>query len=315
MTGPRSKKITMYALMSILAVAWGLDYVAVKKCLGALDVPILLFFRYCLAMCAVFIIKMFMDRKFYLHKQDIIWLILSAITGEIGCLSLEYFSIDYLPLSILTLILACVPIVSILIEKVLYSKPITGFMLLGAIGSLLGVGIIIGADFGELFQGRLIGYLLALGAVLCWNAYNFITARLQDRYSDISLSFFQIACTALLLAPYALRHLPDSGLITGEVFSWLLFLGMFSSGIGFVIYVRSLDILGVTPTALFSNFMPVSTAFLSWVFFKEMILPIQIFGGIIVIASACLVIYEKGRSESAASLKISTASLFRLKEE
>jgi len=314
MTITRSKKIVMYIVMSGLAIAWGLDYVAAKKCLGVLDVPVLLFFRYSLAFCAVFAVKMILDRKFYLHKRDIPWLILSAITGEIGYFFLEYTAMDYLPLSIITLILACVPIVSILIEKLLYNRPITGLLLLGGAGSLLGVGIIIGADFRELFQGRLTGYLLAFGAVLCWNAYNFLTARLHANYSDVSLSFYQIACTTLLLAPYALRNLPEPGVMTTEMIAWLIFLGLFSAGIGFVIYVRSLNILGVTPTALFSNFMPVSTALLSWVFFGEMILPMQIIGGIIVIVAACTVIYEKGKQDSTASVKATTAPLFSLKK-
>lgn len=299
--------------MTGLSLTWGLDYVAAKKCLGVIDVLVLLFFRYCLALCAVFVIKMISDRKFYLHKRHIPLLILSALTGEIGYFSLEYTAIGYLPLSIITLCLACVPIVSILIEKIFYSRPITGLMLLGGIGSLLGVGIIIGADFKELFQGRLTGYLLIFGAVLCWNAYNFLTEKIHSHYSDVSLSFFQIACTALFLAPYALRNLPHSGLLTREMVAWIVFLGIFSSGIGFVIYVRSLDILGVTPTALFSNFLPITTTFFGWVFFREMILPIQAIGGVIVIAAACMVIYEKGKLDSIVTVKAGKPPLAILK--
>ena len=303
MTAARSKRIIMYIAMSGLAVAWGLDYVAAKKCLGTLDVPVLLFLRYCPALCAVLAVKMFKDRKFYLHKQDVPWLILSALTGEIGYCFLEYSAIGYLPLPIITLILACVPIVSILIEKVFYGKSITRLMILGTTSSLLGVAIIIGADLRELFRGRFAGYLLSFGAVLCWNAYNFITAKFHERYSDTTLSFFQIACTLLMLAPYALRHLPDPSLMTGDIIAWLLFLGIFSAGIGYIIYVRSLDILGVTPTALFSNLMPVTTLFFSWAFFGEMILPVQIVGGIVVILAACLVIYEKGNQDGITSLR------------
>ncbi len=309
MTTARSKKIAMYFAMSGLTVAWGLDYVAAKKCLDILDVPVLLFLRYCPALCAVLVVKVFRDRRFYLHKQDIPWLILSVLTGEIGYCFLEYSAIGYLPLPIITLILAGVPIVSIFIEKIFYGKPITRLMMLGAAASLLGVAIIIGADLRELFQGRFIGYLLIFGAVLCWNAYNFITARFHNRYSDTTLSFFQIACTLLLLAPYALRNLPDPGLMTGDIIAWLLFLGIFSAGIGYIIYVRSLDVLGVTPTVLFSNFMPVTTLFFSWAFFGEMILPVQIIGGIVVILAACLVIYEKGKQDGATPLRTTVARL------
>ncbi len=299
----KSQKTVMYLLMAVLVVAWGLDYIAAKKCLYVLDVFVLLFLRYCLALVVVWTIKLIVDRKLNLHIKDLPLLVLCAITGEIGYFFLEYTAISYLPLSLLTLILAGVPVVSLIIEKILYNRKITFIMVAGVIGSFIGVAIIIGADFRVLMNGRILGYLLAFGAVISWNIYNFLTAKLHDNYSDVSLSFYQISCTSLILAPYALRHLPEAGVMTPNLMGWLLFLGAISAGLGFVIYVRSLDILGVTQTALFSNFLPISTTILSWAFFKEMIAPIQIFGGIIVITSACVVIFEKGRVDTAHDIK------------
>jgi drug/metabolite transporter (DMT)-like permease len=299
----KSQKIVMYILMTGLVLAWGLDYIAAKKCLEVLDTFVLLFFRYCLALTLVFVLKLIVDRKFKFVLKDLPLFLLCAITGEIGYFYLEYTAIAYLPLSVLTLILSCVPIVSLLIEKIFFKRTITPLMVAGMIGSVVGVSIIIGADFSILFQGRITGYLLAFGAVLSWNAYNFVTARLHDNYSDLSLSFYQISCTTLLLAPYALRHLHEAGAMTPELTGWLFFLGLLSAGLGFVIYVRSLHILGVTQTSLFSNFLPISTTIFAWIFFKEMISPMQIFGGIIVIIAACVVINEKGKVDALHQLK------------
>ena len=299
----KSQKTVMYVLMTVLVIAWGLDYIAAKKCLFVLDVFVLLFLRYCLALALVWIIKMAIDRKINLRLKDIPLFVLCALTGEIGYFFLEYTAIAYLPLSLLTLILSGVPVVSLVIEKVLFNRKITFLMVAGVIGSFIGVSIIIGADFRELMNGRLTGYLLAFGAVISWNIYNFLTEKLHDGYTDVSLSFYQISCTAILLAPYALRHLPEPGVMTQSLMGWLVFLGAGSAGLGFIIYVRSLAVLGVTQTALFSNFLPISTTILSWVFFKEMIAPIQIFGGIIVIIAACVVIYEKGRVDTARDIK------------
>ena len=43
---------------------------------------------------------------------------------------------------------------------------------------IVGVAVVIGADFRDLFNGRITGCLLAFGAVFSWNMYNFLTARL-----------------------------------------------------------------------------------------------------------------------------------------
>jgi len=296
----KSKKPVMYILMTILVISWGLDYVAAKICLYSLDTVVLLFLRYALAFSIVFIVKMIFERKVRLRLSDIPLFLLCAITGELGYFYLEYSAMDHLPISLLTLILACVPVVSLLIEKLFLGRRITALMALGVIGSLLGVGMIIGADLDTLLEGRLIGYLLAFGAVLSWNAYNFMTARLCRHYPDTTLSFYQITCTTLLALPYAATHAPSLELFTGELVAWLLFLGVFSAGLGFIIYVRAIGVLGVTPASLFSNFLPISTTLFGWLFFNEMILPAQIAGGILIIASACLVIWEKGRVDAGA---------------
>ncbi len=296
-----SRKLVMYILMTVLVIAWGLDYVAAKICLDSLNVLILLFFRYLLAICVVYIIKTLVERKVRLRLRDVPLFVICAITGELGYFYMEYTAMDYLSLSLLTLILACVPIVSLLIEKIFFKRKITSLMLAGVFGSLIGVSMIIGADFSVLFDGKIFGYILAFGAVFSWNAYNFMTAKLHDHYSDATLSFYQITCTAILTAPYALTHMPPTSVFSAELALWMIFLGIFSAGLGFIIYVRALDVLGVTPTALFSNFLPISTTIFGWIFFGEMISPLQIIGGAVIISAACVVIWEKGRVDATAA--------------
>ena len=81
-------------------------------------------------------------------------------------------------------------------------------MVIGVAVCIFGVVLIIGVDFELLFQGRLIGYLLAFGAVFSWNGYNFLTASLHDRYSSITLTCTQLICTSLLILPYAIHTMP-----------------------------------------------------------------------------------------------------------
>ena len=101
----------------------------------------------------------------------------------------------------------------------------------------------------------------------------------------------------LLSWPYAFTHMPDPETLTWGVIGGILYLGMLGTGVGFIIQVRSLHILGPTVSAIFSNFLPVTTTFFGWLFLKEIILPVQMLGGAIVIAAGYIVIKEKGRVE------------------
>ena len=155
----------------------------------------------------------------------------------------------------------------------------------------------IGTDFRLLLQGRLTGYLLAFGAVISWNCYNFITAKVSENYDSATMSFTQLTCTVLLIMPYALHNMPPIEDFTPGVIGGIIYLGCVSAGIGFFIMVNGLKVLGPTISAMFSNFLPVTATFFGWLFLGETIGILQFAGGAVVIASSCVVIAEKGKME------------------
>lgn len=291
-------RIIMYCLLTFQVTAWGFDYVVAKQALELLQPLTLLFLKYIVGFIPIFIIKMRIDKKSIVRKKDIPLFILCSLFGEILYFFCEYNAMDYLPISMITIVLAFVPLVSILIDRILYKRKITKVMSAGVIVCIFGVILIIGIDIDLLFQGRWIGYLLAFGAVFLWNAYNFLTASLHDNYTSITLTFTQLTCTACLLLPYAIHTMPPAAEFTPGVVGGIIYLGVVNVAAGFLINVRGLKVVGPTVCALFSNFLPISSAFFGWVLLGESLTILQIAGGIIVIASACVVIREKGKLDN-----------------
>ena len=279
--------------MGILIITWGFEYILVKNALAAFESLTLVFFKYLIGSVVIMAFKLKLDRQVIIRKKAIPMFIACAIFGDIGYFYFEYTSLDYLPISLITILLSFVPVMSILIERIMYKRRITGAMTAGVIVCILGVTLVIGADARELLSGRLIGYLLAFGAVSCWNAYNFITASLHEEYSSLTLTFYQQIFAILLLVPYAFTHMPELEYLNADIIGGVLYLGIISAGFGFYIQVKALHVIGVTPTAMFSNFMPLASTFFGWVFLEETISPMQFVGGAIIIASASAVIYEK----------------------
>jgi len=292
-----SQKRNMYLLMIVLVFAWGLEYIFAKQALAVMEPLTLVFFKYLIGFGVALAIKLKAEGKSLMRKKDIPIFLFCAIFGEVGYFYLEYSAMGYLPVSLVTIVLAFVPALSILIDKAVFKKKISKIMTLGILLSIIGIILVIGVDYRILFQGRIVGYLMAFGAVIAWNLYNFLTASLHDRYGSATLTLNQIICSLLLVWPYAFTHMPVRETITMGVVGGILYLGIFSTGIGFIIFVRSLHILGPTVTAIFSNFLPVTTTLFGWLILKETILPVQMAGGVIVIAAGYLVIREKGRLE------------------
>ncbi|GAB1475413.1 DMT family transporter [Bacillota bacterium] len=291
-TNPSKKKI-MYFLMVIMVLSWGLEYAFAKQALEAFEPITLLFFKYFIGLIILLFIKLKMEGRKFIKKKDIPMFLLCALFGEVGYFYAEYKAMSFLPVSIITIVLAFVPIVSLLIDRVIYKRKVTKKTVGGVLFCVVGIGLIIGVDLDVIFEGRIFGYILAFSAVIFWNVYNFITASLHERYGSVTLSFNQIVCALLLIWPYALTHLPEWDYVTPGIIWSILYLGLVSTAVGFVIVVKALHILGPTVTSMFSNFMPVTSTVFGWLLLKETIQPLQMLGGVIVITAGYFVIKDR----------------------
>jgi len=294
-----SSRKAMYVLMCVLVAVWGLDYIAAKFALVTLDPLNLLFYKAVAAFLFVLVIKLKFDKGPLFRRKDIWLFAVSVLFGDVLYFFSEYTAMSYMPVSLVSIVLGFVPIVSIMIERILYKRRTSPKIIVGIFICIVGMSLIIGVDWSILFQGRIFGYLLALSCVFCWNIFNFMTASLHERYTTIKLTLNQLICVCIMLFPYALFNSPPVSEFTLDLLWEILYLGIFSNGLGFLILVRALHILGPTTTVLFSNFLPVAATFFGWLFLNEIIAPIQFAGGAIVILAGYFVIKERDRNASA----------------
>lgn len=282
--------------MVFLVICWGFDYVPAKAGLEVLSPISLMFLKYGFGAAVLLIICGARGTLAPPRLKDLPVFLLCAVFGEVLYFYCEYTAMDYLPVSLLTIILGFVPVISVLVERVLYNRHANKKIFFGIALCVLGIVFVIGSDWHIIFEGRLYGYILAFGAVISWNIYNFVTAskRLQ-KYDAGTLSCTQLLCTLCISAPIALQNMPPLSEFTPLVIGGIAWIGIVDSGIGFLIMVYGLQKLGPTTSALYSDFMPVSTTFFGAVFLHESISWLQVLGGIIVIAAGFVVIREKGR--------------------
>ena len=249
-------------------------------------------------MITVAIIKAARRDRSLISKRDIPVLILCAIFGQILYFECEYNAMSYLPVSLLTILLAFVPAFSVIIERVFLKRKANKKMIFGIAGCILGIALVIGADLDIIFQGRLLGYIIAFGAILAWNIYNFLTASLE-KYDPITLACLQMLCACIILSPVAIHNMTPVTQWSGTLIAILIYMGIIGAAVGYMISIYALKTIGPTATSVYSDFLPVSTAIFGVLFLHETMSPLQIVGGIIVIAAGYIVIREKGRLDEA----------------
>jgi drug/metabolite transporter (DMT)-like permease len=284
-----------FLMMFCVVVAWGFDYVAIKFLLEEITTLPLICLKYIIGSVFLLIVKSIKSRKFFFSIKDLPMLIACVLFGNLLYYGFEYGAMEYLPVSIISIMLAFVPVLSVVIEYFVWKRAANAKIWIGIAVSIVGVALVIGGNMRMLFSGSAIGYLLVFGAVFVWNAYNFCIAGLSRKYKPLDLTLYQTICTALLALPFLLHNPPEAAIFSGSSLWLLLYIGVISEGVGFLIYVNAIDKLGPTPCSLFSNMLPVSTAFFGWLFLNERIVALQIVGGVVVVAAGIFVILEKSK--------------------
>jgi drug/metabolite transporter (DMT)-like permease len=281
--------------MSLVVLVWGYEYVVAKSVLLVFSPLTLVFMKFLLGFCMISILKTILDRRFFLRKKDIPLLFLCALVGELIYFACEYEAMDHLPVSVITIVLAFIPAVSVITEYFLFKTKANFMIIFGIVASIVGVALVIGGDISAFLSGGAIGYLLIFAAVFSWNIYNFMTKGLTRTYKPLDLTMYQTFCTALLSLPFIIHNCPPPDQWTFSIWTGLLFIGAISEGVGFVIYVNAIHVIGPTPCSVYSNMLPVATTIFGWILLGEHIGPVQIAGGIIVMASGFVVIWQKGK--------------------
>ena len=284
-------------MMSLVVFVSALEFVLAKSVLTVIPPLTLIMFKYLIAFVVVFGIKLTRSRRWPFRARDIPVFVLLAVLGEVVYFAASYSALSYIPVALVTVIMALAPVLSIVFDKYVYRRKVRAPTVLGICVSMVGVGMVAGVDPGMFANNRIFGYLLAFIPVICTNTYNVFAIRLSARYSSFDMSLYIIAATVAVTLPYGLGHLPPASAVNASLILPVLFIGIGVGAFGLFAYVNSLSVLGSTTTLLFSNFIPVISCVFGWLCLGETILPLQIIGGAILLTGCAAVIWFKDRTE------------------
>lgn len=293
-------KRTYHILMILLVIAWGAEFAIAKDALETVDPMVILLIKYVLGTVVMAAVLLKTGGFQKLKKRDLYISILCTLLGHILYYYCEYSALKTVPVANITILLGFLPVGSVIVEKILFRRRISKRLIMGMLVCVGGIMLTIGNDLLGLGGGKVTGYLLCLGAVSAWLAYLFVTEAVSGDYDSTLIAFYQTLIAAVITLPYGVTHLPEFSSMDPKVLIELVYLGIVSEGLCFMIEVKGIQKLGPTISGVYSNFLPVTTAVFGVVLLGQELGALQCIGGMIVIGSGCLVIREKSRLEAAA---------------
>lgn len=289
-----------YGTMVFINVMWGLSFIFSKQGLNAGFQPMgLAFSRYVLAAAALIPLLLWREGVPRLRREDILPMFLSSLAGITIYYFCEYNGIQRTSTGSASLILAAIPVLTLGAEALLTRTRLRPMQAAGAFLSLAGVALITLSSSQE-GSDSLAGVLFIFGASLVWVAYIFLSRRLRQRYSSLSMNAWQAAMAAITLLPAALAEGFQPAAVTWDGWASAAVLALICSALCYYLYGNALTALSPLASAIFVNLIPLTTMAAGVLFLGERLTLATLAGGALIIGSIFLVNLSPAAERSAA---------------
>lgn len=280
-------------MMTIGVIVWAFAFPFIKIGLEELSFINLTIMRFFVVVCVFLLLLIFQRRRFSkLEKKDILPIFFLGFVGVIVYHLGLNFGEQFISPSAASLIIATIPVQILVLAAIFLKEKITLLKLLGISIALSGVIIISiwGKTSSNLEISYIYGAIAVLIAALTGAIYTIIGKKFLERYSGLSLTVYTMLLGSIGLIPFISKSLfvQVSNMSINAWFA-ILFLGMFSTVIGYVIWYIALRIKSASDLSAYLYAIPVLSTIISYFMFKEGITVIFVLGGILVITGLILV--------------------------
>ena len=275
----------------IAVVFWGASFVATKSLLDTLSPLGIIYIRLILGISAAFFIALFRKRNFTLKKNDIKGiLILSAIS--ITHLWIQVTGMQYTSASNTGWIIGTVPVIMSIMGFLIYKEKMSGIQFAGALIAFGGLLVLISkGDLSSLNFISNMGDLLVLGSAFTWSIYSFYGRKVTLDYPPSLTILYLFIAMFILLTPITVTAYFFENVISLSNIDWgaLLFLGIFCSGIAYVLWAEAMRELPANRVGAFLYLEPFVTVFTAWLLLNENITLLMMLSGIVIILGVIMV--------------------------
>jgi drug/metabolite transporter (DMT)-like permease len=208
---------------------------------------------------------------------------------------------QYISPSAASLIIATIPVFIIILAVIFLREKLTINKTLGVVIALLGVVVISiwGKENTDLKIDYLTGVLGVFIAAILGALYTIAGKKLLSQYSGISLTLYAMLLGSIGLIPFISSSLFEEVSNLSSI-GWfaVIFLGIFSTIIGYVIWYIALEIKNASDISIYLYGIPVVSTIISFFWFGHNITLFFVLGGFLVILGLYLVNVEKHKTKN-----------------
>ena len=280
-----------YLLILLAIIFWGTSFVATKTVLHEIKPVTIIILRLILASILLTIIALSTRRKFSINFKSHSWIFILALVAVFH-LWIQVTGLQYTTAANTGWIIGTAPVFMAILGFVFYKEKITLLQFLGILVAVAGLLLLIGK--GDITNIGLIenqGDLLVLGSAFTWGVYSMVNKKISLSYSPLMTILYLFLMMAVIIIPFNLNTETINSVINLSLISWMwiLFLGIFCSGVAYVIWAQALRDMESAKVGAFLYFEPLVTVIAAWFFLREEITLLMILSGLLITAGVFIV--------------------------
>ena len=286
------KSLTLKYLLIISAVIfWGTSFIATKVALKELSPETIISLRLIIASVFLFITAILLKKDFSINLKSHGFIFILALIAVFH-LMIQVTGLKYTTASNTGWIIGTAPIFMAILAAIFFREKIGLLKISGIIIAMFGLLLLIGK--GNITNVDLIknkGDLLVLASAFTWGVYSMVNKKISLSYSPLMTILYLFIMMAVIIIPFNLNAAIVNSVDHLSVNGWIsiLFLGLFCSGIAYVIWAYSLRELESAKVGAFLYFEPLVTVLAAWVLLSESITLLMILSGVIITLGVVLV--------------------------
>ncbi|MCI1580890.1 DMT family transporter [Clostridium beijerinckii] len=293
-TNIQNGTLSYYYLASTGAVVlWSASFIATKLAYETFAPIQLVAVRTLFAVILFWFMRKITSNNEQIQKEDRMRIALSGFLGITLYFAIENIGVSMTSSSNSALIVASFPAVTTLLEFFIYHSKPNVKKVLGIILAIIGVAVLTQINVDGNSKSML-GNIILIGAGIVWAFYNFITRDLTNKYSAMTLTYYQMLAGFIFFLPFVIIEGKTWRMPTMTSASALIYLSVGCSIVAFLLYNLGLRKLSASISVSLMNLVPVLGLIFSILILHESVSTVQILGGVIVIIGVILSSIQKG---------------------
>ncbi|MHB8851961.1 MAG: DMT family transporter [Ignavibacteriaceae bacterium] len=285
------KKLLRFWEPLLAVILWGNSFIATKLALRELNPQTIILLRLLLGIILLAVFAIYTKKDFTLNLKNHGAIFILALIAVFH-LWIQVTGLEYTSAASTGWIVGITPVFMAILSIIFFKEKLSKTKIIGIIVAFSGLILLVSrSNISNIKFIEQKGDLLVLASAFTWSVYSLVNKKISLKYPPMMTILFLFIMMAVIISPFTVTRQSINAVIHLSLIGWvsILFLGIFCSGIAYVLWAKSLKELEATKVGSFLYLEPFVTVLSAWLILSETITLTIILSGLIITAGVILV--------------------------